>query len=156
MSIVSTAYDRILALVAAQFPDGQELTNVYDLMEVAGNILMLGYGIAIGPGTNPKRDLSCQLQMQREILVVQTRQLTVTDHDKAGRAAVAKTMFEEQLLVIRALTLDTVLSDAGGGIVSDVTYESDLGLELLATPDAAGRYLVLSSLFSCRYIENLI
>jgi hypothetical protein len=113
--------------------------------------LQFGYGIAFGPGRDPKLDISCQLQVVRDFSVTLTRLVSTTENNASARGATEKTMFENQLTLIKAFNADITLN----GIVADVQWLSDTGLQLLSPTDAAGRYYVLTNVFQTRYMESL-
>lgn len=151
MTAISSAYDAIVALCASTLgATATRIPNPYELERTSSLLLIKGFGVFVGPGTNPRTEQSCRIRLNRDFGIVLTRQITATEHDIGTIAPIEKAMFEDQLALIKAFDQNTL-----NGSVSDVTFTGDGGLELLSTLDASGRFYVLSSVFACTYLQAL-
>ncbi len=149
-TIISNFYDALKTFVAAQLTNAKLIVNPYALQSTSSLYLTNGFAIQVGPGTREPGDISCQMRMQREFVIILTRQITATEHDATLTGTVEKAVLEDQFTLIKQIELNNAI-----GGVSDIAFVSDSGLELLATQDAAGRFYVLSSLFRGTYLEQL-
>lgn len=150
MTAISSAYDAIKSQLATSFPTATLIPNPL-LIESASSLLLAnGYGIILGPGTNPQTELSCQIRLNREFAIVLTKQITTTEHNDASIATIEKQIFEDQLTLITAFDRNSL-----SGTVSDIHFVSDNGLELLATDGEFGRFYVLTSVFEVTYLQSL-
>lgn len=148
---ITALFDALVAKIEATFVGIRRLANPYDLDAAPGVFLQYGYGVAFGPGRDPKQDISCQMQVIRDFSITFTRLVSTTDNNASARGATEKTMFENQLTLIKAINADITLN----GIVADVQWQNDTGLQLMTPSDAAGRYYVLTNVFQTRYMESL-
>ncbi len=150
-TIISAFYDALKSFVATQLGATATLiVNPYELETTSSLFLANGYGISVGPGEKVPGSLSCQMKISRDFAITLVKQIYATEHDAAAHGVVEKAILEDQFTLIKQLELNGHI----GGI-SDISFVSDSGLDLLATQDAAGRFYVLSSLFRGTYIEQL-
>lgn len=149
MTIVTTFYNALTTKLAEIWPDARHIANAFQLDRAASALLSDGYAIAIGASQTEPLDLSCQERFTRDILIMRTRVLVATENTTIATSV--KTLLEDHYALRRGLRLDNTL----GGVVSDIGFVSDGGIELLPTQTGAGNYHVLSSLFSVTYIENM-
>lgn len=150
-SIISTFYDALVTKCAAVWPNAKMIANALEIESAPSILLQDGYAIAMGPSTATNRDQSCQERITRDVLIIRTMLVSSTENDSAKMIAAQKAILEAQFDLREALRLDNTL----GGVISDLGFSGDGGIELIATVNNAGRFFVLSSLYSATYIENL-
>jgi hypothetical protein len=148
-SKITALRDALKTLVETTLTGYRQIPNPYETEKTANVILKKGYGLAFGPASNTERLLSCQLSVEREIVLVLTRQVSSTEHDTDRREDIEQAILEDQFLVIQALEADSSL----GGNVSRAAFLSDNGLEYVAIENS--RYFVLQSSFVFEYFEDL-
>lgn len=150
-SIASTFFDALVTKCAAVWPNSKLIANALEIESAPSILLQDGYAIAMGPSTATNRDQSCQERITRDVLIVKTLLVSATENDSTKMIAAQKTLLEYQFDLREALRLDNTL----GGVISDIGFSGDGGIEFIATVNGAGRFFVLSSLYSATYIENL-
>lgn len=148
---VTSLFDALVTVVAATVSGAHRLPNPYDLEHQPARLLENGYAIVMGPTRKLQNNVASQFLIVRDVGIVLTRLIATTQANATHRASIEKTLFEDQLAVIKAINANVTL----GGIVADVSWQSDAGLEFLETQDAAGRYFVLSSAFAVTYLETV-
>lgn len=149
---VSTLYDTVKSYLDSALSSATLIPNVYFLERQSSQFLDNGYGFTMGAASNLNNQLSCRLGMERDLAIVLTRRISATEFDDSRFATIEKQIFEDQLTVIKKFDNETGLNSSN---ISDVTFVGDTGLEVLTTSDQVGKFYVLTSIFRCRYIENL-
>lgn len=155
MSNITTAFDAIKAKMLVLFPEVSgyyQLTNPYDVEENTITMHEKGWGVALGPGTNTNRQLSCRLSVQRDITIVLTRRRYANELDTPSKESAEKSILEDQYTLIKALEKDPTINSSVSGIARFV-FASDGGIEtILAESDA---FIKLVTVFNMEYFENL-
>lgn len=149
-TIISTFYDALVTKIEATWTTAAHIADALSVENAPSTILQDGYAIAIGPGIGGGEQ-SCQERFTREIMIIRTLLISSTENEATKMGTSIKNLLESHYDLRAALRLDNTLS----GSVSDIGYVSDGGIELLSTPDAAGRYHLMASVYTVTYIENL-
>lgn len=151
MSKASDAYDALKARVAVVLPNHFILPNPYAPEQNSELALKQGQGVKFLGALNSERSLSCQLSLRRSVEVIVTRKYFGSELMTATKSSVEKALFEDQYLVIREVEKDP--SVALTSVVVQTRFESDSGIEFVFNDDKP--FLMIRSLFSIEYIENL-
>lgn len=150
MTIISTFYDAMIAKCVSIWPNAKHIADPLSIETAPTIYLQDGFAVAILPGVGSQVDQSCQLRITRDVLLIRTQLVSATQLDATKMGSSIKTLLESQYSMIAALRTDNMI----GGI-SDISFISDGGIESIVTADQAGRFHVLSSLFTITYIEDL-
>lgn len=141
MSLVSTAYDAMIARVEALFPvthgSYQRLSNPYDIEANPDIYLDMGWGVAFGPAVNTNRNLCSLVTTKRTVTVVLTRTNDATDNDDTGRDSVIKALLEDGRTVVNDFERGFRLADTD----INCQFISDGGVET-AGPDDSFYYVL--------------
>ena len=143
MSQVSTAFDLMIARLRTLFPDNEgyfQLTNPYDIADNNVQFLRQGYGLAMGPGTNSNRELSCKMSLVREFRVVLSRSLDALEFGIDNKDASAKLLLEDAFDVVKTFEKEFRLDDD----FFNTAFISDSGVQPLAVDDFSVIYLELT------------
>ena len=147
MSSISTIYDTLRSTLATTLPNHTELNNPYVLEDEADIMFDAGYTIGLFEGENTNRNLCPKLSVSRTFTITLSRRTFSPDRDITERVAAEKNLFEDHLLVVKALQC---IEDDN---ISKIEYISDNGLEFLL----GDRFniLLIQSTFTVEYFENL-
>jgi len=152
MSIISTAYDafvtRIETVLDVATNGHTRLSNPYKPDENNERLLVKGYGIVMGPGSNTNRQVNCKFSVSRQMEIVLTRQYFAREDDAVSKADTEKALFEDQYLLINDFEQDISIN----GQTMYTRWESDSGIEYVSS--ATDRFLMLRTTFSLEYLEN--
>lgn len=151
MAIVSDVYDALVTRVTTVLSTHSRLVNPYEILENNKQLLEKGVGIAIGPGVNTKRLVSCQLSVARDFIVVVTRIVRANQFDITSRVATEKQLFEDQKLLIDDVEGSPRLGDPTAVTLS--AFESDSGLEFIFADSNA--FIKLDTIIRVEYIDSL-
>lgn len=151
MSNISDAFDAIKTLMETTFPSHQQLTNPYDVGENTTQQLMKGWGIALGPGFNSEKTISCRISLKKTILIPLTRVRHGSSLLTTNKETNEKLLFEDQFTLIKALEKDPTVS--GGGSITAMKYVADQGIEVVYGD--SDHYIVVNSAFEMEYFESL-
>jgi hypothetical protein len=152
MTKVTDLHVALVALVTAALPSATRISNGYQLELASDLFLKNGFAITFGPAANPRQDITPILRMERDFAIKLTKRIAATENNAEAQGDIAEAVFEDQLTLIKAVEADSTLN----GVVADVYFTGDNGIETLTPQDATGSaYFVLTSIFNCRYIESL-
>lgn len=151
-SNISTAFDAIKTKMGTLFPSHIQLSNPYDIEENTIAALELGWGVALGPGTNSNRNLSCNMSIQRTITITITRRRYANELDTESKESAEKSLLEDHYTLIKALEKENTLNSTTSGIARFV-YLSDAGIEVVDT--TSDSYIKISTEFELEYFEDL-
>jgi len=146
---ISTIFDALDSLISGQLTDYARIPNAYDMASNANLFVLKGYAIGISSALNSERQLGCNLSIKRTFNVLLTQQITANSTDFDGFNLVAKTLFEDQYKIIKAIEKDATINS--GQVVS--RYVGDGGLEFMVAGQA--KYFMVEMQFDCEYFENL-
>lgn len=149
MTIVSTFYNALTTKLATVWPTAHHIANAFQMEKAASGLLSNGFAIAVGPSSGSSSDQSCQERITRDFLVIRSKVLVATENQTISTSV--KSLLEDQFELRKALRIDNTL----GGVVSDISFSSDGGIELLPAQSGTGHYHIITSLFTVTYIENL-
>lgn len=155
MTNISTAFAAMKTVLGTLFPDVSgyfQLTNPYDIEENPDGALMQGWGLAMGPGQNTQRLMSCNLSLSRTFSVTLTRARFGGDSVTENKEEAELLLFEDQFLLIRELENDVTLNNNVSGITR-IVFLSDAGIEDVVTDN--DHYVKLTSAFQMEYFEKL-
>lgn len=127
----------------------KEIVNPYALELNDSLFLNRGYGFYFGPAINTKRQLSCQLSVEREIVIINTIVNRGTDRDITIRQTAEKQLLEDQFSLISQLENEPTIQP----LVSKLEFTGDNGIEFIF--DEKFNYLYIESSFSMEYFEDL-
>lgn len=150
MSKISTIYDALNALVAAELTDYARIPNPYLPADAANLVNEKGYGIAIGPGVNTDGTF-CSASIDRVFNLVLIYQINAFEGDALGRANSEKALMENQFSMINIFEKDPSINVDG----DNVKYLSDSGIGFLSTENNTARFFALETSFNAAYIEQL-
>lgn len=152
MSKISDLHAALKSRLLALFPivDGfVQLTNPYNVAANTITALEKGWGLAIGPGLNTNRQLSCQLSIGRSMIVVLTRQFFANELDVDAKESGELLLMEDQFKVINDFESEPTINKT----VAKSNFISDEGIKrVFETKD---QYMKLESVFEMEYLENL-
>lgn len=152
MSNISTAFDAIKTKMGTLFPSHIQLSNPYDIEENTTASLELGWGVALGPGTNSNRNLSCNMSIQRTITMTLTRRRYANELDTESKESAEKSLLEDHYTLIKAMEKEGTLNSTVSGIAR-FFYASDNGIEVIVAESDS--YIKLSTVFELEYFEDL-
>ncbi len=156
MSAISTAYDNLLTVIAAQYPNHMELINPY-FPELNDDLTYdAAWGMALSEGTNTNRVVGCQMSMKRAFLVTLTRKifagsLNRTSGTISERRQTEKQLLEDQILLIKNFETNPLTSDSNP--IIGTIFQTDGGLEFIRTERSD--LIMLKSIFEIEYFETL-
>lgn len=148
MSRISTLLDEAHTAVSALLPNHTRLSNPYQIEQNPDNWLDKGYAIAIGPGTNTNRKLSCQLSIERTLVITVTRKYFANDTDAARKYTTEKLLEEDQFLIVKSFEKRSPFQT----ISVRSAFVGDNGIQIVV-PDRP--FYMLQSNFVVEYFENL-
>lgn len=143
MSQVSTAFDLMITRLRALFPAEQnyfQLTNPYDVSDNNVQFLRQGFGLAIGPGTNTNRQLSCKMSVSREFRIVLSRSLDALEFGIDNKDASAKLLLEDAFTAVKSFEKEFRLDDD----LFNTIFISDTGIQPLAIDNFSIIYMEMT------------
>lgn len=149
MSKITTIIDNIRTRVGTVLTDHKKLCNNRNIDDNDILFLSKGYAVAVGPGNNSNRLLSCNLSIQRTAIVTITRAHFGVDLDTTVRDSLEKSLLEDQFLLIKDLEKDPDLE----GILARISYGGDNGIEEVFVDE--GHFLMVQTNFDFEYLESL-
>ena len=150
MSKISTIIDGLANFLAAQYPaPSQEHVNPYSIELNDEFSLADGWSFFIGPVINTQEMASCQLSLERDIVINRTLKNFGTKEDVAIRRATEKTLLESGYQLILAVEQDPVLQP----LLELITFVGDNGVEVVQGEET--QFLALRSTFTIKYYEQL-
>lgn len=157
MSKISLILDDLYSLVATLLPDHVELINPY-LPEDSDNLNMVkGFGITVLEGDNTHREAGCSLSYERNLELTLTRKVFSADIRNTAamntRRTEEKNIFEDQLILAKALESDTYLKNSGYENLSKIYLQSDSGLNYMRVNQSG--IIILRSIIQIEYFEKL-
>ena len=151
-SKISTIYDAMVTRLGTIFPNHFRLPSVQYAELNPESFLVQGWCFRIGSGENAKRELSCQMAIDRTIYVTLTREFKALELDPAPKAAVEKTLLEDQYTLINDFEKTFTLNDPS---VAACEFVSDNGIEIVFYKEK-DRFIKIESSFRIRYFESLL
>jgi len=148
---ISTIYDGWITLIDAELSGYTRIANPYDPEQNANLILEKGYGVGFGPGSNTGRFVGKLASIERDFNIVLVNKILALDGDQDNRAAIEKSLFEDQFKLTKALEINPTLAEAS----IKTFYISDGGIEFLKTENTKSKYYLLESVYSSEYLEDL-
>jgi hypothetical protein len=151
MSNISDAFDAIKTLLETTFPTHKQLSNPYEVPENTTAALMKGWGLALGPGTNTNRNLSCHLSVGRTISIPITRTRHGSSLITAKNETNEKLLLEDQYLLIKAMEKDPTVND--NETITKMIFVGDDGIESVLSDN--DHFITIVSRFELEYFEDL-
>ena len=127
----------------------KRLSNPYRLEENNAQILKLGYGVAIGAGTNTNRFVSCRKSYRRNFIVSVTRQFYARELDPEKKADTEKALLEDLRLICNDFFKNTEVASVD--VKTDVISDSGI-FSIYADQD---NYLGISATLQVEFFENV-
>lgn len=155
MSNISTAFDAIKTRMQALFPEAQGWVQMANPYEPEQNTLAVhnkGWGIALGPGVNTNRNLSCKLSVQRQVIVTFLRRRYANELDIEPKETAEKAILEDQFVLIKDFEKTPALNNSTSGITR-FQFASDAGIENVFAGEEA--FIKLVTTYELEYFEHL-
>lgn len=155
MSNISTAFDEIKLRMEALFPYASGWYQMANPYQVEQNTLAThdkGWGIALGPGSNTNRNLSCKLSINRTITVTFLRRRYANEMDIVPKETAEKQILEDQYILIKDFEKAPALNNSTSGITR-FQYDSDGGIENVFEGNEA--FIKLATTYNLEYFEHL-
>jgi len=155
MSNISTAFDQIKLRMQTLFPSGDgwvQMANPYEPEQNTLAVMNKGWGIALGPGTNTNRNLSCKLSVQRSISVTIMRRRYANELDIDPKETAEKALLEDQYILIKDFEKTPALNNSTSGITR-FQFASDAGIENVFAGEEA--FIKLVTTYELEYFEHL-
>lgn len=155
MSNISTAFDEIKLRMQTLFPSGDgwiQMANPYEPEQNTLAVMNKGWGIALGPGTNTNRNLSCKLSVQRSISVTIMRRRYANELDIDPKETAEKAILEDQYILIKDFEKAPALNNSTSGITR-FQFASDAGIENVFAGEEA--FIKLVTTYELEYFEHL-
>lgn len=149
MSDISDIIDAVSAHVEAQVVGITKIPNPYEPTKNPDMFLKNGYGLGVGPATNTNRKLSCQVSIQREIVIMLLREVAMVDTRADDIENQLKTLLEDELLIIKAIENDQDL----GGVSYQARYSDSDSVDYLE--EDSSKYFKLVTAFQVEYAEPI-
>ena len=146
----STAYqlmDNIRSAIAASYPSKAELTNRVNLEDNADHILKDGYDVAVGPATNDDQVRGRGVAYTRDISLILTKQVVVSDLQNDHKHEVEEALLEEMIDIVK-------LVRTSASVVQNVQYfgfTGDSGIEVINAESI--KFLSTTIDFQVIYVE---
>jgi hypothetical protein len=151
MSAFSDAYDGLRTFVSTTLSTHSELTNPY-LPDLTDDLLPLkGYAIGVADGVNTERQISCNLSISRDFLLILSRKVYAQSRDIDLRITTEKDLFEDQALIFTGLEKDPALNATP--TITKATFVSDGGLEYIR--DERIDLIMVRSIINIEYLEDI-
>lgn len=155
MSNISTAFDQIKLRMQTLFPEASgwvQMANPYEPEQNTLAVMNKGWGIALGPGTNTNRNLSCKLSVQRSISVTIMRRRYANELDIDPKETAEKALLEDQYILIKDFEKAPALNNSTSGITR-FQFASDAGIENVFAGEEA--FIKLVTTYELEYFEHL-
>ncbi len=153
MSKISTIHTALISIIGTTlFPEASgyfRLPNPYKLEKNPDIYLSQGWGLRIDEATNPRRQLSKSLTIDRVVRVPMTRKLYALAEDPVGRADAEKLLLEDHFLLVKQLETNATINESA----INANYISDSGVQMVR--DTEDTFLFLETVFTVQYFENL-
>lgn len=155
MSTITTAYDALVAQLAATFPNHVELLDPY-FPEDNDDLTSDGaWGVAFVDGENTQREIGCNYTMRRNFTVTLTRKIYKGDLNRNSpsvteRRDTEKQVFEDLHRLIKAVETNVTLNVPP---IAWCVYRSDSGLERLRLENR--NLIMVRAIFEIEYFESL-
>ena len=150
MSMVSDAYDNLLARIGSLFPaEGgyHELTNPYDVEDNSNLFLVRGWGMAIGAMVNTNL-LTCNtVSSTYEGKILITRELASQESDTTRKHDRVKELLEDQRRVLNDFQRSHTLEDEG----FEFELESGNGIQTVRIGNFS--YLMIEMNFNVKFFD---
>jgi len=148
MSRIGTILTDLKAELAALFPSHSQLSNPYSVAENTEGALRQGWGFRPSAGLNAKRNISCKLSIDRDIVILLTRQVFAGELDVDSKDAADRLLLEDHFTLIKNFEEKTEFSQvAAMDYISDVTVsrEKSASCDAPALPTATACFSKLSA-----------
>lgn len=151
MSKVSEVYDNMIARLAAVLPQHNRLA-IPSVVEVNPEpFLRQGYGVKLGQGRNTERYIDSHMSTARSLTVVLTREAVMLANDPEGFAAAEKALLEDAVLVQKDFESHETLNS---NFISNTKYVNDSGVDMIASLEGSGVFLVCEVTFETEYFDE--
>jgi len=150
MSKASTTYDALIARIEAVLPSHKRLPKPYRIDQNSERFLKQGFAVQILTGSNTGKQISCNLILAREFLVILTRRDFGRQLQRDHKEVTEKELLEDLFLVIKDVENSPGL-DSPDVITTD--YVNDTGIvNIFADKE---NYLQMGAILRIQYQEDL-
>ena len=151
MSKITTIIDNLVTFLGTTYPaPAQEHVNPYALELNDEFGLSDGWSFFIGPVQNTSEMASCQLSVERDIVINRSLKCYASKEDVSIRRTVEKQLLEEQYNLLKLIEAEPTIQDS----IALITFVGDNGIELIQGEGEVA-FLALRSTFTIRYYEQL-
>lgn len=151
MSDITTVYDALITRLGTTLSSHVRLSNATAVEENNEQFLKLGWGLAIGEGSNANRYLCDILTIRRNFVLVITRKFYAREFDAVSKATTEKDLYEDQFLVLQDLANNNILTTPTGE--HNVNFIGDNGTE--AVHGDKDLFLVLRTNLEVEYHQQI-
>lgn len=151
MSDISTVYDALVTRLGTALSSHVRLSNSTAIEENNEQFLKLGWGLAIGEGSNANRYLGDMLTIRRNFILIITRKFYAREFDASSKASTEKELYEDQFLVLQDLADNNILTTPTGE--HNVNFIGDNGTESVFNDK--GLFLVLRTNLEVEYHQQI-
>lgn len=151
MSVISSVYDAVDSTLSTLLSaTHKELVNPYfpEMNETLA--LNRGYSFRVSNGQNTNRQLSCNLSLRREIVIINSIVTRGTDRDVAIRKVSEKQLLEDQYTIINQVEKEPTIQE----LVSKLEFSIDRGIDFIFNDKF--NYLYIESIFTVEYFDTYI
>lgn len=149
MSKITTIIDAMILRLEEVLPDYKRLPNPHEISENYSLFLKQGFGVKVGPGSQVRRLLACQLPIARTFEITLTQEFFALENDSERKSLFEEKLLEAHVLILKDFEKNTTLNETA--IVTK--YESDSGIQFVFQDKE--RFLSISTLFTVEYFEDL-
>jgi hypothetical protein len=150
LSKITTLYDAFITRIAAVLTGHLRLSDPYLFLKNTDSEKRKGYGVRIASGNHTGNNVSCDIILQQELVLVISRQTQATSLEGSGKASTDKQLMEDLFLVIADIEKEPVMGQPT--VVLSGEYVSHGGIEFL---DVGDEYRKVEATFSFRYRQDL-
>ncbi|RLC38723.1 hypothetical protein DRH27_01590 [Candidatus Falkowbacteria bacterium] len=148
MTAITDIYDQLVTLIEAALTDYVRLPDPYNVDENTELFLRKGYGVAFGDDTNTNRKIGCnKVSIDQQFVVPIMNQVTTTDTNAVGHAALEKALIEDKFKIVKAIETDSDLS----GKTMKALYLGSSAITYLEGD--RNKYLLTELFISTEYLE---
>lgn len=151
MSKISTLYDAFQTRIQAVLTSHLRLSDPYLLVKNTESEKRKGYGVRFAVGEHTGNNLSCDIILRQDFVLVITRIVEARELDEASKAATAKQLMEDLFLVVQDVEKEPCLGDSV--TVLSGAYVSHGGIEFVDSDRDA--WMRVEANFSFRYRQDV-
>lgn len=150
MSTITDIFNQVNTLLSNTYSSTHlKMVDPYNIDLNDEFILNRGYGFFMGPAINTQRLLSCQLSLERQVVISLSVINRGTDRDVDIRESAELLLLEDHFNLVQAVEADATLQ----GLTAKIAYQGDAGIERVYLDKS--NYIYMQSSFAVEYFEDL-